>query len=86
LGVAGQDPAEQVQPEFHRVVEQEASFKSHEHVVPGEVDLVVVGPVGGGDVVVVIDVVSELARIYLLRPERAAIGLGSNMGAMVVND
>jgi len=37
-------------------------------------------------VVVGIDVVSELARIYLLRPERAAIGLGSNMGAMVVND
>ena len=86
-GIAGQDQTELVQIAFHRVVQKEASLKSHEHVVSGKIDIVIVVPVRGGNVVVVgIDVIFVSGRIYLLRIQRAAVVLGRHMSAVVVND
>src|SRR5207302_6657931 len=80
-------PAGQVQGKFHVVVQKEETFQAHKNVVPGEINIMVVIPVSGGDVVIVrIDKVFESAIVYLLRPQRAAIPGGANMSPMVVHD
>src|SRR5467141_4020385 len=79
--------AGQIQAELRRIVQQQKTLKSHEHVVSGEVDVVVMVPMGSGDVVIVgINEILERPGVYLLRPERAAIGFRSNVSTVVVDD